>query len=117
MTKYIVKNVLNLGNTEKEIKKNLKDLFNFIYHHCPLDHNKMIKLYQHVIAPVNFDDIDSEGDYNDYYRYELTFVSHQDIDKKYIYQFDKEKFNDRRYKNLSMIKEILINNVYQNYLF
>lgn len=89
--KFIKNNILILGDG-KTLLKNLDKLFMFIYHNVFLDHENMKKLYDKVIVPVNFDDLDDDDD--NYYRYRLKFISCKNKDDKYIYVFEEEDNDD-----------------------
>ncbi len=89
--KYIKSNILYLGITEAQIKKNLDKLIRYIYNQLPLNHDQMKKYYKNVKVPVSFDDHDKSNDYDtDYYRSEVKFVNCKDKDNKYSYEFDNE---------------------------
>ena len=87
MRTFIRYDMLDIGKTENEIEHNLEQIIKYIYEYFPLDHDKMIKLYEDVKVPVSFDDEDDDD--NDY-RYDLTFVSYPKPDDKYIYKFNDQ---------------------------
>jgi hypothetical protein len=105
MGTYIKNNILNIGESDDEIKKNMKDILRYIYHQYSLNYDKMKALYEHVKVPIDFDDNDSNGiDYCDYYRHKLTFVGHYNKDDTYIYEFDKYLYD--YYENELLVEEL-----------
>lgn len=105
MGNYVNRNSLYLGESRKEIKRNMNDILIYIYYQISLDHDEMKKIYENVKVPVNFDDDDDNRIYKDYYRYSLRFVNHYKRDKKYIYQINAE-LDIKKYKNKKLINEI-----------
>lgn len=105
--KYIINNVLNIGKTNEEIKSNMEDILCYIYKQIPLDHNKMIKLYEYIRVPVDFDDQnkDDNSDYNDYYRWNLKFTNYYKKNDKYFYKLD-DRIDMIFYENKSLIDEL-----------
>ena len=81
---YIKNNVLDIENLSKE---DLKELIRYIYLQFPLDHDKMKELYDDVKVPISFDDTEKD---DDDYRSKLTFISNDNPDYAYIYQFDPD---------------------------
>lgn len=102
MGKYIKKNKLHLGKTNDEIKENLVDLLKYVYYQCPLDHDAMKKMYEHIDVPISFDDLDLR--YGDY-RWKLEFVDNDEPDDEYVYQV-KDDLDLDWFDNKSMITEI-----------
>ena len=104
MSKYIKHGILNLRKkSDKNLKNDITDILRYIYQQFPLDHKRMKKMYDHVKAPVNFDD-DSDSD-DDYYRWKLKFVTNPKLDDDYIYKFH-DVIDIDYYENKTLIDEL-----------
>ena len=103
---YIKKNTLSLGK-ENEQLTNLNLLVSYIYYSCQLNHQKMLKLYQDLKVPVNYDD---EEDYDEDYRWELGFMNCTKKDHMYEYDFDLKFIIDDENEFIKEVREYLQNN-------
>ena len=100
---YVDHDILTLGDTEYNQKKNLYEMFKYIYYQFVLDHDKMKELYEDVLVPINFDhdevhDLDLYSD--------LSFFPCQKKDHKYIYGYVDEPLWQYYDNNNRFIKEL-----------
>lgn len=93
--KYIKNDKLYLGSKEATIKENLTDILQYIYDACPLNYNKMKKLYEHIEVDNNYD-CDFLG---------LKFENNLTEDDKYVYELIDE-MNIENYDNVELIEEL-----------
>lgn len=106
MSTYIENGVICLGKSNYEMEQNLSEIIRFINYQLPLNHDAMKLLYDHIKVPVIFDDEDDDNyDHNDYYRWNLKFVSNYEKDGEYIYDYDND-INIDCYENKELIIEL-----------
>lgn len=89
---YIKHNKLSFGKKSDDIKKNMDDLFRFIYHAFSLDHDKMKPMYDHIKLTNSHD---------------RPFKSYEYEDGMYYYDYngDDTRPNDD-YNNESFVQQI-----------
>ena len=100
--KYIKNNKLFLGTKLSTIKNNLDDIIRYIYDQYYLNHNKMVKLYDHI-------EFDNNNNNNNYAN-NIIFKNNPVEDKKYVFLFDDllniDILGDCDYKNKKLIIEL-----------